>query len=172
LDGRRGGIDGDEGDYAFGATCKHDRQRDFAAAGGVEDGVDPPRCDRADAVEKPVAIGHRLGADRAQIVEVAFACRGDHSRSGRDGLLKRECAHATGGGMDQQLVGGVHAELIELGVGDAAPQATLPAISQLMAAGFLISLTGSASARSVSDVVSQVPMTASPTRNSVISAPT
>jgi len=39
LDGRRGGIDGDEGEDAFGATCKHDRQRDFAAAGGVEDGV-------------------------------------------------------------------------------------------------------------------------------------
>jgi hypothetical protein len=41
LDGRRGGIDGDEGEDAFGATCKHVRQRDFAAAEGVEDGVDP-----------------------------------------------------------------------------------------------------------------------------------
>src|SRR5271168_783218 len=56
LDAGEGSVEGDEGQDTFGASCQRDRQRDFTAAGGVKDGVDPRRSDRADAVEKPVTV--------------------------------------------------------------------------------------------------------------------
>jgi hypothetical protein len=172
LNSRVGGVERDKCQNTGGATDEFNRERNLATAGRIEDGINPVWRNRADTFEEAVAVGNGLGANRSQVLEIALARRTNYPCPARDCKLNRERTHATGGGVHEQRLARLNAQLVEHGPRGAARAGTLPATSQPMSAGLVRRLAGSASADSEMAGVSELPITSSPTWNSVTPGPT
>ena len=70
------------------------RSADAALSGGVEGEVDAVGGQRADALHQAVAVGRRLGAERAQKLVVALAGRADDARAAGARQLNGRAADA------------------------------------------------------------------------------
>ena len=70
----------------------------------VRDGVHTLGGQRPDALDHPVAVGHRLGPELTQAVVVALGRGPDDPGAERPGDLHREGADATGGGVHEHGV--------------------------------------------------------------------
>nr|WP_254696283.1 hypothetical protein [Lysobacter enzymogenes] len=71
---------------------------------------------RAHALDAAVVVGHRLRAERAQVVVVGRGGGADHARAPGHRQLHRDAAQRAGGAVDEQGVAGADLELAQGGV--------------------------------------------------------
>src|SRR6478672_5495077 len=115
-----GGVERDECQNTVGATGEFNRERNLATAGRIKDGIDPVWRNGADTFEEAVAVGDGLGANRSQVLEIALTRRTNYPCPARDRELNRERTHPTGGGVYEQRLARLNAQLVKHGPRGAA----------------------------------------------------
>ena len=102
-----------ERDDVPGAAGELDELGQHPAPGDVERDVNAVGRERANPLDEALAVGDRLGPQRAQVVVVGRTGGADHARAARHGQLNRGAADAAGGAVDEQRAADPHAELVK-----------------------------------------------------------
>ena len=109
------------GDGAVAAALGEDGSRDVEhVADEVRDGVHTLGGQRPDALDHPVAVGHRLGTELTEAVVVALGRRPDDAGAERPGDLDRQGADATGRGVHEDGVALADLEALQQAQGGEA----------------------------------------------------